>query len=131
MGSILPFQKDLDMFFAEYAHWNYSILTGNYQMKFNNLKSPLFQLFDIKSDPYGKNNIAKGNENITKQLFLKHKEVYSNVPIYETTTTIILDEQTREQLKALGYIDPDNGLEQPSKYADNFDCDGIPNGNCP
>lgn len=71
----------------------------------NTLKSSQIRLFDIESDPYAKNNIANDHDDIIKQLFSQFKEVYSKAPIYEaTTTTVILDEQTREQLKALGYI---------------------------
>lgn len=71
----------------------------------NTLKSSQIRLFDIESDPYAKNNIANDHDDIIKKLFSQFKEVYSKAPIYEaTTTTIIFDEKTREQLKALGYI---------------------------
>jgi len=71
----------------------------------NNLKSSKIRLFDIESDPYAKNNIAKDHDDIIKHLFSQFKEVYSKAPIYETSTTVIMDKQIREQLKALGYID--------------------------
>ncbi len=71
----------------------------------NTLKSSQILLFDIGSDPYAKNNIAKDHDDIIKQLFSHYEELYRTAPAQEmTTTTIIFDEKTREQLKALGYI---------------------------
>ena len=104
-----PFRKDEETSFAEYKEMGgkrrhvHSIITNGYQMIYN-FKSKSFQLFDLKDDPLAQNNISKGHDDVLERLFLELNEMYNAIPIYKAPT-FILDEQTREQLKALGYID--------------------------
>jgi len=99
---------------------NISIITDDYQM-IHDLKSQSTQLFNLKADPLAKNNIAKDHANISKRLLSQLEEVYSVTPPYKAPI-ITLDEQTHEQLEALGYID---FPEYASKSADDSDLDGI------
>ena len=124
------FKKDSNPSFAEYGEYNWSIITDEgYQMIYNSVRHSI-QLFDLKVDPLAQNNIAKDNEDIIKRLFSQHKEIYSKTPTRKAPT-ITLDEQTREQLIALGYLD--GGINVIPKCPDDFDCDGIPDeeDNCP
>jgi arylsulfatase A-like enzyme len=104
------FKKDSVISFAESSEFflfgrenDRSIITDNYQLIYN-LKSHSRQLFDLKADPLAKNNIAKNHDDISERLLLQFNEVFSATPRYKAST-ISLDVQTREQLKALGYID--------------------------
>jgi hypothetical protein len=115
-----PFKKDSNTSYAEYDRPDTcSIISDGYQMIYN-LKSHSFQLFNLKADPLAKENIAKDRNSISERLFSKFKEVYSAAPIYKASI-INLDEETREQLEALGYLD-----SQEHAYEDS-DMDGIPN----
>jgi hypothetical protein len=96
-----------------------SIITDGYQAIYN-LESHSIQLFNLQADPLAQNNIAKDHDNIIERLFSQFSEVYSVTPGYKASK-ITIDEETREQLKALGYIDV---LERPSKCESDFDCDG-------
>ena len=99
-----PFQNDSTISFSEdYGIKNCSIISDGYQMIYN-LKSHSIQLFDLKTDPLAQNNIAKDNDDIAERLLSRFKEVYSVIPSYKALK-INLDEETRDQLKALGYID--------------------------
>jgi hypothetical protein len=119
-----PFEKDSTVSFAEVEYPRTpasSIIADGYQMIFE-LKSHSVQLFDLKADPLAKNNIAKDHDDISERLLSQFKEVYSVTPSHKASI-INLDEQTREQLKALGYIDfVENGSK---KCVDDSDCDGI------
>ena len=122
-------KKDSNPSFAEELRYHkWSIINYGYQMIYD-LKLRSIQLFNLKDDPYAKNNVAKTHDDIAKKLFSQHEEVYSKVSIYKTPA-IAFDEQTREQLRALGYID---SQERASKCVDDSDCDGILNAddNCP
>jgi len=113
------FKKDSNTSFAEYGiRYAYSIITEGYQMIYN-LKSHSIKLFNLKADPIAQNNIAKDYDDISERLLSQFKEVYSSTPSYKAPL-INLDEQTREQLKALGYID---AIEHT---VDDSDFDGIP-----
>lgn len=98
-----PFKEDSHISFAEQplSH-NYSIITDGYQMIYN-LKSHSIQLFNLKADPLAKSNIAKNHDDISERLSTQIREVYSVIPSYKEST-ITIDEETREQLKALGYL---------------------------
>jgi arylsulfatase A-like enzyme len=97
-----PFKKDSNTSFSEFSNYNYSVITDGYQMIYN-LKSDSIQLFNLIDDPLAKNNIAKDHNDISERLLSQSKEVYSTTPSYKAPI-IFLDEQTREQLKTLGYI---------------------------
>ncbi len=102
------FKKDSVISFAEAPNPRFrkesdiSIITDVYQMIYN-LKSHNIQLFNLRVDPIAQNNIAKDHDDISERLLSQFKEVYSTTPSYKAPI-IFLDEQTREQLKALGYI---------------------------
>ena len=96
------FQRNSKISLAEYSDYNRSIIKDNFQIIYN-LKSHAVQLFDLKNDPLAKNNIADEHHAVTEQLLSQLEEVYSTTPHYNAPL-INLDEQTREQLKGLGYI---------------------------
>lgn len=98
------FKKDSHTSFSEYSNYNCSIITDDYQL-IHNLRSHSMQLFNLKADPLAQNNIAKDHDDISERLLSQFNEFYSIAPNYKTSI-IPLDEQTREQLKALGYILP-------------------------
>jgi arylsulfatase A-like enzyme len=114
-----PFQKDSHVSLGmELRNNTYSIITGDYQL-LHNLKANSIKLFNIESDPLATNNIAKDHDVIAERLLSELKEYYSVLPLHKAST-IGLDEKTREQLEALGYID------DPVVVADDEDFDGIP-----
>jgi hypothetical protein len=86
-----------------------------------NLKSHAIQLFNLKIDPLAQDNVAEDHEDIVERLLSQFNEFYRATPSYKASK-ITLDEETREQLKALGYIDYP---EDASKCADDSDCDDI------
>ena len=100
-----PFKKDANTSFAEFKD-NYdhvrSIITQDYQL-IHKAKSDVMHLFNIKADPLTQNNIAEDHNDIIEQLLLQSNQVFSLIPSYKAST-ITLDEETRNQLKALGYI---------------------------
>ena len=144
-----PFQSDSHISFAMEPRKDiYSIITKDYQLLYN-LKSSSVKLFDIESDPLLKSNIAKDHDVIVNRLLPELKEFYSVTP-FHNASTISLDEQTREQLEALGYIDDpvfgivdedfdgipdekDNCINTPNPEQEDPDSDGVGNGcdNCP
>jgi arylsulfatase A-like enzyme len=117
--SVISFAEALSLpFFQEYEN-NISIITGGYQMIYH-LKSHSTQLFNLKVDPLAQRDIARDHDDITERLLSQFNEVYSVTPSHKPLP-ITLDEQTREQLEALGYLD-----SQEHVYEDS-DMDGIPN----
>jgi len=106
-----PRQKDSRSAFAEHETDDYSIITNGYQLIYDT-KPFSIQLFDLKDDPLAQNNIAKDHDAIVERLLSQFKEVYSTKP-GDKVPTLTLDEQTREQLKALGYLggDPNNASQ--------------------
>jgi arylsulfatase A-like enzyme len=106
-----PFRKEEIISFSESAvhpffPWykdNISVMTDVYQMIYNT-KTHSTQLFNLRADPLEKNNIASVNKEVTEHLLSQYRELDSITPNHKTLT-IALDDQTREQLKALGYID--------------------------
>ena len=124
------FKKDSNPSFAEFANYNWSIITDNsYQMIYNSWRHSI-QLFNLKVDPLAQNNIAKDHDDMVKDLFSEHQALYSKTPTRKAPT-ITFDEKTREQLIALGYLD--GGINVVPKCPGDFDCDGIPDeeDNCP
>jgi len=114
-----PFHNDSHSSFAmELREDFYSIITDDYQL-LHNLTSDSTKLFDLESDPLAKNNIAKDHDALVKRLLSELETFYSVMPLHKAST-ISLDEQTREQLEALGYID-DSVVAAGDK-----DFDGIP-----
>jgi arylsulfatase A-like enzyme len=79
-----------------------SIIRDGYQMIYN-LKSGSTQLYNITIDKYAQNDIAKDHVDITKSLVTELKKAYSSTPQFKASS-IILDEETQEHLKALGYV---------------------------
>ncbi|MCK5256793.1 MAG: sulfatase, partial [Deltaproteobacteria bacterium] len=97
------FAKDSSVSFAETANTDQrSIITDGYQMICNSELS-LMQLFNLKADPLAKINIAEDNDEITKRLLYQWNELYNTKQNY-ISSEINLDQHTREQLEALGYI---------------------------
>jgi arylsulfatase A-like enzyme len=105
-------------FFEGYKN-NISIITGGYQMIYN-LKSQSTQLFNLKVDPLAQRDISRDHDDISERLLSQFKKVFNVIP-GQKTLPITLDEQTRQQLEALGYLD-----YQERVYEDS-DMDGIPN----
>jgi hypothetical protein len=70
-----------------------------------NLKPPYFtQLFDINTDPLTQNNIAGSHKDISDSLLMRLNEVFGDKSIDSDQPPVTLDENTRDELKALGYI---------------------------
>ena len=97
----LLFPPSKNIAFAE-RYGSSSIITDSYQMIYN-LQPKSFQLFDLKDDPLAQNNIAKGHDDLIERLFLLHNKIYNGLPI-DNAPTFVPNEETREKLKALGYI---------------------------
>ena len=97
------FEKDSQISFAERTTYHYySIINDGYQMIYN-VKSDSIRLFDLKADPLTQKNIAKNHNDVSKRLLLKLNKVFDKKTIYRGPQ-LTLDQKTREQLKALGYI---------------------------
>jgi arylsulfatase A-like enzyme len=120
-----PFAKDTHVSFAEQIHTDqWSIIADDYQMIANSEVSSI-QLFNLKDDPLAKTNIVLDHADITER-FLSHRDKLYNTENDYTSLVIAVDEQTREQLNALGYMDLP---ESTSHNANDLDGDGIKNGN--
>ena len=144
-----PFQKDAPVSLAMEPRKDiYSIITEDYQL-LHSLKSNSVKLFNLANDPLGKSNIAKDHNVIVERLMSELEEFHSATPLHKASI-ISLDEQTREQLEALGYIDDpvividdqdfdgipdekDNCINSPNPSQDDPDSDGFGDGcdNCP
>ncbi len=81
---------------------DWSIISDDYQMIYF-LKSKSTQLFNIKADPLAQKDIAKDNKHIIEELLAKYKQDY-NLKSHYKPSPITLDEQTQNELKALGYV---------------------------
>jgi arylsulfatase A-like enzyme len=80
----------------------YSIIKDDYQLIYNT-KSTGTELFYLKDDPLTQKNIAKVHGAITNRLLSQLKEAERITPRPEGSAAA-LDQKTREELKALGYI---------------------------
>jgi arylsulfatase A-like enzyme len=100
--TVVSFALGPIMFILKRAGIDHSIITDGYQMIYNP-KSPAVQLFDLKADPLAHNNIAKDHDEITERLLSQFNDLYRATPNYKASK-ITPDEETRDQLKALGYI---------------------------
>jgi hypothetical protein len=81
----------------------------------------LQQLFNLKSDPLAKTDILNNSRNIAEKLIIHYNHFYST-KIQHTPSGIDLDNRTRQQLAALGYIEPQ---EQVSNNPTDPDEDSI------
>jgi arylsulfatase A-like enzyme len=118
-----PFKRDSDNSFAENT-WDrkYSIIAKDYQM-IHDTPSGSMQLFNIKVDPLAQNNIAKDHPAILERLLSEYQKTYDHIPRFTEMPHRELDEQMREQLKALGYLDE----TEPAQHClGDYDCDGLP-----
>jgi arylsulfatase A-like enzyme len=107
---------------------DWAIIQDDYQMiSLNNFFE--VELFNLKNDPLAQKDIARGHGSLIEQLLLRYNDLYSTKPTY-TESSFELDEQSRRQLEALGYIDP---AKQASRDTNDADQDGIDNedDNCP
>lgn len=87
------------------------------------------QLFNLETDPLAKTNIINDRSDLAAELLLQYNQLYSTTSQH-ISSALDLNEQTRKQLEALGYIDPS---EQVPDNPDDTDGDGITNirDNCP
>ncbi len=89
--------------------------TGKRTRNWDFLKDPSqvsYELFDLKTDPLEKQDIAKENPNALEKLRLamnnhfKFVNADANQPLgARNTGDVTVSEETREQLRALGYVD--------------------------
>ena len=82
---------------------DYSIITGHYQMIYS-VSPKATHLFNIKDDHLAQNDIAKERQAVLDGMMSQFNAMYGVLPRHRAPT-FILDEQTSEQLQALGYID--------------------------
>ena len=103
----------------------YSIITEGYQLIYN-MDANSIKLFNLERDPLAQNNIAKHQDDTVQQL-LEDLKNFNAVKPDSKAPGMFLDEQTREQLEALGYIG------NASIAEDDDDFDGVRNvvDNCP
>lgn len=104
------------------------MISHDYQLIYSSLPQSV-ELFHIKNDPLAQKNIVKSHDDTAEKLFAQLKEVYSVLPKHKAET-FILDEQTRGQLQALGYMDDG---DDTAVCPGDLDCDGIADDddNCP
>jgi arylsulfatase A-like enzyme len=100
-------EKDSVISFAEQpgespGAYDCSIINDGYQMVYK-LKPYSIELFNIITDPLTQNNIAEGCKDISERLSSKVNDYLNKKNMYWGPTAT-LDEETREQLKALGYV---------------------------
>ena len=107
---------------------DWSVMSDGYQMISIN-KFFEVQLFNLTTDPLAQNDIATGNGTLIEKLLLLYSELYSTKPP-DTSPVLELDERSRRQLEALGYLDPS---EHSTSATDDTDNDGIgdEDDNCP
>jgi arylsulfatase A-like enzyme len=125
---IISFSESTEHPFFPWYKDDISVMTDVYQMIYNT-RTHSTQLFNHRADPLEKNNIARVNKEVTEHLLSQYRELDSITPNHKTLP-ITLDEQTREQLKALGYI---GDTEKNPVCLGDLDCDGVPDSNdrCP
>jgi arylsulfatase A-like enzyme len=101
------FEKDGEVSLAEYkpSYEQWSIISDSGYQLIYDTDSGRQQLFDINDDPLAQNNIVKEHNDITQQLLSQLQKVYNTKPNQIVSEKIDLDDTTREQLRALGYID--------------------------
>lgn len=129
-----PFSNNEKAAFAEHQQTRgkrrqgYSMITDDYQIIYSLLAQSV-ELFHIKNDPLAQKNIVKGHDDIVQEFYSQLKELYNSIPKYKAET-FMLDEQTRDQLRALGYMDD---ADDNSVCSGDVDCDGIADDddNCP
>lgn len=107
---------------------DWSVMNDGYQMiSINNFFE--VKLFNLETDPLAQKDIAIGNGTLIEKLLLRYSELYSTKPP-DTSPVLELDERSRKQLEALGYLD---SSEHPTRATDDTDNDGIgdEDDNCP
>jgi arylsulfatase A-like enzyme len=114
------FGKDLSNSFAEVKgpqmhYW--SLITDDGYQIISNLDLESIQLFNLNVDPLGKADIADAHVDITDGLLTQWKDLYETKPNH-TPLIINLDEQTRAQLKELGYVDVSAGPSNTGSESD-------------
>jgi arylsulfatase A-like enzyme len=80
-----------------------SIIRDGYQLIYT-VTSGTAELFDLRNDPLAQNNIAGHHGTRVKRLMSEFNAIHDALPKYKTST-FILDEDTRQQLETLGYIE--------------------------
>ena len=80
----------------------YSIISGDYQLIYKMASPP--ELFDLSNDPLAQNDIAAHHEARVLQLVSKLSQIKNAHPRYKAST-FVLDQETRQQLETLGYVD--------------------------
>jgi hypothetical protein len=123
LNSVNIFRKNRPISVAETLRdktdYSWSIITETGHQIISDPTLPNPQLFNITIDPLAQNDTAPGHDAIVEQLVTRYKELYSAIPS-QKKSTVILDKQTREQLKALGYVDLQ---EDVADAANDFDGD--------
>jgi arylsulfatase A-like enzyme len=129
-----PFSNNEKAAFAEHQQsrgkrrQEYSMITDDYQI-INSVLPQSVELFHIKDDPLAQINIAMNHEGLVDRFLLQLNKNYSVLPKYKAEI-FILDEHTRGQLRALGYMDD---TDDNAVCSGDADCDGIADDddNCP
>ena len=130
------FSEDFPLSFSETRSYlmrgrHVSVIGDDYQMIYNKASQAL-QLFNIHSDPFTQDNVAKNHSDIVENLLSGYTKFYSTLSTAEAPT-LVLDKQTEEQLEALGYIeipqyavkDGDNFSLNEISFEDDSDLDGV------
>ena len=123
-----PFTKDANTSFTELKnkdskrHYWTGITEDGYKM-ISSVDADAVQLFDLEADPFETTNIAGNNTDIADRLSVQWQELYNAKPTHQPSA-IDIDEQTRKQLEALGYVDLPASTSPETKDTDG---DGILN----
>jgi arylsulfatase A-like enzyme len=118
------FGKDLSNSLAEvkYPEIHYwSLITDDGYQIISDLDLESIQLFNLNVDPLAKADISDVHDDISDRLLAQWKDLYETKTNY-TPLMINIDEQTRAQLKELGYVDTSESL---SNYGGNSDVNGV------
>ena len=104
---LYSFKKEAEVSLAEYkpSTEQWSIISDDGYQLIYDTDSRHQQLFDINDDPLAQNNIVKEHTDITQKLLSELLNVYNTRPNRIMGEEIDLDDTTRDQLRALGYID--------------------------
>ena len=106
----------------------WSIISEDYQMIYDSVPHS-WQLFNLKADPFAKHDVAENHPDISQELLSQYKKIHNIDPAYKAPE-VTIDEKTRKQLEALGYVVFSEDTSDDTNDADN---DGIQDDkdNCP
>ncbi len=115
-----PLKREIlcETYYPYYNH-NWSPLEGLRTDKWKFIKAPRSELYDLENDPRESDNLFSGKPKVVKQLEERMNQLQKkSVSEFETTSAhLVMDQDTRERLKSLGYIWTSSVTSTPKPYS--------------